>query len=73
MKFAALLLFVSLALISCKSNQSLPVGQDPMASHVDSTISPGADFFTFANGAWFKSHPIPASEQSNGLWQMIQT
>lgn len=72
MKFAALLLFVSLALISCKSNQSLPVGQDPMASHVDSTISPGADFFTFANGAWFKSHPIPASEQSNGLWQMIQ-
>ncbi|MBK7215239.1 MAG: M13 family metallopeptidase [Bacteroidales bacterium] len=43
-----------------------------MVSHIDSTVKPGDDFFAFANGSWFKQHPIPASEQSNGLWQMIQ-
>ena len=25
----------------------------------------------FCNNKWFKANPIPASEQSNGLWQMI--
>ena len=40
--------------------------------HIDSTVKPGDDFFLFANGKWFKENPIPASEQSNGLWQMIQ-
>jgi putative endopeptidase len=45
---------------------------DPLASHIDSTVKPGDDFFMFANGKWFKEHPIPASEQQNGLWQLIQ-
>lgn len=40
--------------------------------HIDSTVKPGDDFFLFANGKWFRENPIPASEQSNGLWQMIQ-
>ena len=47
-------------------------GPDPLAAHIDSTVKPGDDFFLFANGKWFKQNPIPASEQSNGLWQMIQ-
>lgn len=47
-------------------------GPDPLAAHIDSTVKPGDDFFLFANGKWFRQHPIPASEQSNGLWQMIQ-
>jgi putative endopeptidase len=50
------------------------VGQteDVLVSHIDSTIIPGNDFFMFANGRWFKQHPIPPSEQSNGIFQMIQ-
>jgi putative endopeptidase len=47
-------------------------GPDPLVAHIDSTVKPGDDFFLFANGKWFKQNPIPASEQSNGLWQMIQ-
>ncbi|HEY6951308.1 MAG TPA: M13 family metallopeptidase [Bacteroidota bacterium] len=47
-------------------------GIDPLASHIDSTVKPGDDFFLFANGKWFKENPIPPSEQSNGLWQLIQ-
>ena len=46
--------------------------QDPLASHIDSTIKPGDDFFMYASGNWFKQNPIPASEQSNGIWQLIQ-
>ncbi|MEI8007274.1 MAG: M13 family metallopeptidase [Bacteroidota bacterium] len=45
---------------------------DPLVSHIDSTVKAGNDFFLFANGKWFKQNPIPASEQSNGLWQLIQ-
>lgn len=45
---------------------------DPLRSHIDTTVSPGMDFFQYANGRWFSEHPIPPSEASNGLWQVIQ-
>ncbi len=45
---------------------------DPLVSHIDKTVKPGDDFFLYANGKWFKENPIPPSEQSNGLWQLIQ-
>ncbi len=61
-------------LVSCNSRPGNKTEQsaDPLASHIDSAVKPGNDFFLFANGKWFKEHPIPASEQSNGLWQLIQ-
>src|SRR5437879_6231226 len=46
--------------------------EDPLVSHIDSSVKPGTDFFLYANGRWFKENPIPPSEQSNGLWQLIQ-
>jgi putative endopeptidase len=48
------------------------VAQDPLVAHIDPSVKPGDDFFLYANGKWFKENPIPASEQSNGLWQLIQ-
>ncbi len=57
---------------SCKNNSSNINEKDALSMHIDSTVNPGDDFFMFANGKWFKENPIPASEQSNGLWQMIQ-
>jgi putative endopeptidase len=48
------------------------VWQDPLVAHIDSTVKPGDDFFDYANGKWFKENPIPASESSNGIWQIIQ-
>lgn len=45
---------------------------DALASHIDQSVRPGNDFFLHANGKWFKENPIPASERSNGLWQLIQ-
>ena len=53
-------------------HQREPRAIDPLVAHIDSSARPGDDFFLFANGKWFNEHPIPPSEQSNGLWQLIQ-
>jgi putative endopeptidase len=45
---------------------------DPLVSHIDYNVRPQDDFFEYANGKWFKHHPIPASEQNNGIFQLIQ-
>lgn len=47
-------------------------GIDPLVSHIDSTVKPGDDFFEYANGKWFKQNPIKPSEQSAGIWLVIQ-
>jgi putative endopeptidase len=68
---AASMIFILALLISCQSkNESRKA--DELVAHIDSTVKPGDDFFLYANGKWFKQNPIPASEQSNGLWQLIQ-
>lgn len=54
--------------------QKAPViASDPLASHIDYAVNPGDDFFMYANGKWFKENPIPPSEKSNGLWDIIQS
>lgn len=69
--FTALLAVAGLV-ASCAHNAAQTPARDPLAMHIDSTVKPGDDFFMYANGKWFKENPIPASEKSNGLWQMIQ-
>lgn len=57
---------------SCKPGKHSTDKGDALAAHIDSTVKAGDDFFEFANGKWFKQNPIPASEQSNGFFQLIQ-
>lgn len=45
---------------------------DPITTHIDSSIAPGENFFFHANNGWFKTHPIPASEKGNGIFNTIQ-
>ncbi|MDR3444839.1 MULTISPECIES: M13 family metallopeptidase [unclassified Dyella] len=45
---------------------------DVVADHIDTSVKPGDDFFEFANGAWLKSHPIPAEESQWGIGQVVQ-
>jgi len=61
---------ISMLLFSCESKKTT-VSPDFLAMNIDSSFKPGDDFFLFANNSWFKKNPIPASEQSNGLWQLI--
>ena len=66
--FLGLFFFVISNLTKAQSNAQ----QDALASHIDSTVNPGNDFFEFASGRWFKNHPIPPTEQYNGIFQIIQ-
>lgn len=64
-------------LLACNSNpekekNSEAKKSDPLTDHIDSTVKPTEDFFSFANGRWFKENPIPASESSNGIFLTIQ-
>ncbi|HNW97904.1 MAG TPA: M13 family metallopeptidase [Bacteroidales bacterium] len=63
---------ISVCNTSCNSKKKDKESPDALVMHIDSTVKPGNDFFLYANGKWFKENPIPASEQSNGIWQLIQ-
>ena len=45
--------------------------EDPLLTNRDTTVNPGDDFFHYANGGWFKKHPIPSTESSNGIFRTI--
>lgn len=66
---ALLILFTAIFVSSCVKKTEF---QDPLLTHRDTTVNPADDFFTYANGGWFKQNPIPASERSNGIFRMIQ-
>ncbi len=61
-----------LLIAACSQKKTEQQTNDALVSHIDSTVKPQDDIFLYANGKWFKENPIPASEQSNGLWQLIQ-
>ena len=46
--------------------------KDILASHLDTTVSPGEDFFEYANGGWIKQNAIPASESGWGIGNLVQ-
>ncbi len=44
---------------------------DILAVNRDTSIKPGDDFFTYANGGWIKQHPIPDEESSWGIGNLV--
>ena len=68
-------LTLSAVIYSCTNSEKETKTQDdfidPITAHIDSSISPGENFFMFANNGWFKKNPIPSSEKSNGIFQTI--
>ena len=45
---------------------------DILAANIDNSVSPGDDFFEYANGGWIKKTPIPASESAWGIGNLVQ-
>lgn len=59
------------AILAISCNKKEIQYEDPLVTNRDTTIVPGDDFFHYANGGWFKNHPIPSSESSNGIFRTI--
>jgi len=60
---------------SCNQNQTTEKEQkfvDPLTENMDTTVSPGTDFYMYACGGWLKKNPIPGNERGWGIWSMVQ-
>ncbi|MFM2385372.1 MAG: hypothetical protein RL660_129 [Bacteroidota bacterium] len=57
----------------CAERSGSNIGNKPdlLASHSDTTIKPGDDFFAYANGYWLSKNPIPASESGWGIFSLV--
>lgn len=66
--FTALFFFIIVINIySQKKNNG-----DFLTRAMDTTVNPGVDFFKYATGTWMKENPIPASERSWGVWNLVE-
>lgn len=45
---------------------------DFLSANIDPSVKPSEDFFMYANGGWIKKNPIPASESSWGIGELVQ-
>jgi putative endopeptidase len=64
---SALLISVTMLLVACGSEKtdehsSETSGNGFDVSNMDTTVSPRADFYQFANGTWLANNPVPATE-----------
>lgn len=74
MKIFFSITLLGIILISCNNieiNNQAKV-DDPLVSHIDSTVKASENFFYHANGNWFKNNPIPETDASNGIFKTIQ-
>ena len=64
---------LTVLLFSCKTKSDAEKNnkEDALAVNIDSTVSPGEDFFQYANGGWIKKNPIPADQSSWGIGNLV--
>ncbi|HVS77068.1 MAG TPA: M13 family metallopeptidase N-terminal domain-containing protein, partial [Steroidobacteraceae bacterium] len=49
-----------------------PAGDSLHTGWLDTQVSPARSFFSYANGGWQKSHPIPAAYSTWGTFNILQ-
>jgi putative endopeptidase len=59
------------SIISCGGGKSKTKKGDVLAINLDTTVSPGEDFFQYANGGWIKRNPIPADQSSWSIGHLV--
>jgi putative endopeptidase len=74
MKLTVLMILLSGALLAgCGTPARKGAGPEHfLAMDIDTAVSPRVDFFRYANGAWLRANPIPASERGWGVGNLVQ-
>jgi putative endopeptidase len=71
---AAVIAFAGPVLAGDKGTNNSPASArkllDP--ANIDKSVRPGDNFFNYANGAWFKTNPIPPTETRWGSFNELQ-
>ena len=65
---------INFSIVSCKSDKSTTAETkkpDILFENLDTTVSPGQDFFEYANGGWLKRNPIPNDLSSWGIGNLV--
>src|SRR5688572_23967645 len=65
--WAALFVAVILCIGATRLPAQVRSREDFLAANVDSTVSPGDDFYQYATGAWLKQHPLPDDQARWGI------
>ena len=65
------LLYIPLALLLVGACKQAPDTKRVVITGIDSSKKPGDDFFTYANGIWYDSAQIPASQTGVGSYSFL--
>ncbi len=71
---AFFVLIALLAFFSCKKSSQETAANKPKPidpANLDNTVTPGKDFFRYANGAWLDKNPVPAAYGSWGSFHVL--
>ena len=60
------------ALCAYQTKELINTPNDPVYNNLDQSVSPGTDFFSYANGGWLKRNPIPPAYSSWGIGNVVQ-
>ncbi len=73
LQVAALCVFAGLPAIGRTADAPHAMGPvDFLQADIDASVDPGVDFFDYANGKWLAHNPIPASESSWGIGNLVE-
>lgn len=73
MRISTFLGTVLLATLQVSCNTKAEKGSpDFLVKDLDTSVSPAADFFQYANGGWIKNNAIPPSESGWGVGTLVQ-
>jgi putative endopeptidase len=66
------LLLVAAAAGAATDDPAASEKPDFISANLDTTVSAGEDFFTYANGGWLKRNPIPPTEAAWGIDYLVR-
>lgn len=73
-KLACLSAALAVGAMACKNKEKMENtgGRGIDLANLDTTVSPGMDFYQYANGGWLKNNPIPSTEARWGAFNELQ-